>query len=94
MSKSSVLGNLEVETDYIVSVIAINECGVESQPSNITVRIDMNGMLCTACVHMYCNSILCCGNRDYYGCLASNGCKIIIQSAHSNFSYFNITFPS
>ena len=49
-----VLGNLEVETDYIVSVIAINECGDESQPSNITVRIDMNGMSCSACVIIYC----------------------------------------
>ena len=43
-----------METDYVVSVIAINRCGVESQPSNITVRIDMNGMLCTACVIIYC----------------------------------------
>ena len=91
MSKSSVLRDLEVETDYIVSVIAVNECGDESQPSNITVRIDMNGILCTACVIII---ILWCGNRDYYGCLASNGCKMIIQFAHSNISYFNITFPS
>ena len=40
-----VLRHLEVETDYIVSVTATNECGDESQPSeNITVRIDMPGM--------------------------------------------------
>jgi hypothetical protein len=33
-----------VETDYIVSVTATNECGDESQPSeNISVRIDIPG---------------------------------------------------
>ena len=51
LQKSFVLRHLEVETDYIVSVTATNECGDESQPSeNITVRIDMPG---TYCMHMY-----------------------------------------
>jgi hypothetical protein len=36
--------NLEVETDYIVSVTATNECGDKSQPSeSIIVRIDAQG---------------------------------------------------
>ena len=40
-----VLKDLEVETNYIVSVTSTNKCGDESQPSeNITVRIDMPGM--------------------------------------------------
>ena len=43
--ESFVLRDLEVETDYIVSVTATNECGDESQPSEeITVRIDVPGM--------------------------------------------------
>ena len=43
--KSYILRNLEVETDYIVSVTATNECGDESQPSEeITVRINVPGM--------------------------------------------------
>ena len=45
LQESFVLRYLEVETDYIVSVTATNQCGDESQPSeNITVRIDMPGM--------------------------------------------------
>ena len=43
--KSYILNNLEVETDYTVSVTATNECGDESQPSEeITVRINVPGM--------------------------------------------------
>ena len=42
--ESFVLQDLEVETDYIVSVTATNECSDESQPSEeITVRIDVPG---------------------------------------------------
>ena len=38
---SYTLRNLKVETDYVVSVSAINECGIESPPSEkIIVRID------------------------------------------------------
>ena len=41
MQESFVLRNLEVETDYTISVTATNECGDESQPSeSIIVRID------------------------------------------------------
>ena len=40
------LCDLEVETDYVVSVIAINECGYVSHPSEeIIVRIDMQGTI-------------------------------------------------
>ena len=43
--ESSVLRDLEVDTDYIVSVTATNECDDESQPSEeIIVRIDVPGM--------------------------------------------------
>ena len=39
---SYILCDLEVETDYIVSVTATNECGTESPPSEeIIVRIDV-----------------------------------------------------
>ena len=45
LQESFVLRDLEVETNYTVSVTATNKCGDESQPSeNITVRIDMPGM--------------------------------------------------
>ena len=44
LQKSYILQDLEVETDYIVSVTATNECGDESQPSEcIIVRIDVPG---------------------------------------------------
>ena len=40
------LCDLEVGTDYVVSVTATNECGIESPPSEeITVRIDLQGTL-------------------------------------------------
>ena len=43
---SYTLCDLEVETDYVVSVTATNECGNESPPSeDITVRIDLQGTL-------------------------------------------------
>ena len=43
--ESYTLTDLELETDYTVSVTATNECGVESPPSvDITVRIDIQGM--------------------------------------------------
>ena len=43
--ESFVLRDLEVETNYTVSVTATNECGDESQPSEeITVRINVPGM--------------------------------------------------
>ena len=46
---SYTLRDLEVETDYVVSVTATNECGIESPPSEeITVRIDAPGT-----VYMY-----------------------------------------
>ena len=46
LEKSYVLSDLEVETDYIVSVTATNECGDESQPSeSIIVRIDAQGII-------------------------------------------------
>ena len=39
---SYTLSDLEVETDYVVSVTTTNECGIESSPSEeITVRIDV-----------------------------------------------------
>ena len=42
--ESYTLTDLELETDYTVSVTATNECGVESPPSqDITVRIDIQG---------------------------------------------------
>ena len=45
LQKSYILQDLEVETDYIVSVTATNECGDVSQPSEeIIVRIDVPGM--------------------------------------------------
>ena len=48
---SFTLHDLEVETDYVVSVTATNGCGVESSPSEeITVRIDVQGIM-HACVH-------------------------------------------
>ena len=37
---SYTLMDLQVETDYTVTVTATNECGDESPPSTITVRID------------------------------------------------------
>ena len=41
---SYTLRDLEVETDYVVSVTATNECGIDSPPSEeITVRIDLQG---------------------------------------------------
>ena len=40
---SYTLTGLELETDYTVSVTATNECGEESPPQNITVRIDVQG---------------------------------------------------
>ena len=41
---SHTLRDLEVGTDYVVSVTATNECGIESPPSEeITVRIDLQG---------------------------------------------------
>ena len=43
---SYTLRDLEVGTDYVVSVTAINECGIESPPSEeITVRIDRQGTM-------------------------------------------------
>ena len=44
---SYTLSDLEVETDYVVSVTANNyECSIESPPSEeITVRIDMQGII-------------------------------------------------
>ena len=40
------LHDLEVETDYVVSVTATNECSIESPPSEeITIRIDVQGIL-------------------------------------------------
>ena len=43
---SYTLCDLEVETDYVVSVTAINECGIESPPSEeITVRVDGQGTM-------------------------------------------------
>ena len=38
--ESYTLMDLQVETDYTVTVTATNECGDESPPSTITVRID------------------------------------------------------
>ena len=38
---SYTLMDLQVETDYTVTVTATNECGDESPPSTITVRIDI-----------------------------------------------------
>ena len=50
---SYTLCDLEVGTDYVVSVTAINECGIESPPSEeITVRIDMQGTMYIH-VHVY-----------------------------------------
>ena len=44
--KYFILRNLKVETEYLVSVIAVSQCGKESLPSEvITVRIDMSGIL-------------------------------------------------
>ena len=44
--ESFVLTNLEVETDYTVSVTATNECGDESIPSeSIIVRIQAKGII-------------------------------------------------
>ena len=41
---SYTLHDLEVGIDYVVSVTATNECGIESPPSEeITVRIDLKG---------------------------------------------------
>ena len=40
-SLSYTLMDLQVETDYTVTVTATNECGDESPPSTITVRIDV-----------------------------------------------------
>ena len=41
---SYTLRDLEVETDYVVSVTATNECGIDSPHSKeITVRIDLQG---------------------------------------------------
>ena len=43
---SYTLHDLEVETYYVVSVTATNECGIESPPSEeITVRIDIQGIV-------------------------------------------------
>ena len=43
-----------METDYIVSVTATNECSDESQPSeNISVRIDIPGAVCITYIYMY-----------------------------------------
>ena len=44
--ESYTLTDLELETDYTVSVTATNVCGVESPPSqDITVRIDIQGIV-------------------------------------------------
>ena len=49
---SYTLHDLEVETDYVVSVTATNECGIESPPSEeITVRIDVQGTMYNVHVH-------------------------------------------
>ena len=43
---SFILHDLEVETDYVVSVTATNECGDESPPSEeIITRIDTQGAM-------------------------------------------------
>ena len=43
--KYFILRNLEVETEYLVSVVAVSQCGKESLPSKeIIVRIDMSGI--------------------------------------------------
>ena len=43
---SYTLCDLEVETDYVLSVTATNKCGIESPPSEeITVRIDLQGIM-------------------------------------------------
>ena len=43
--ESYTLTDLDLETDYTVSVTATNECGVQSSPSqDVTVRIDIQGM--------------------------------------------------
>ena len=53
---SYTLHDLEVETDYVVSVTATNECGIESPPSEeITIRIDVPGIYLMS---MYANSVI------------------------------------
>ena len=48
--ESYTLTDLELETDYTVSVTATNECGVESPPSqDITVRINIQGNMVYNC---------------------------------------------
>ena len=55
MQTSYTLHDLEVETDYVVSVTATNECGIESPPSEeITVRIDRQGTM-YMCMYMQCS---------------------------------------
>ena len=34
---------LDVNTDYIVEVTAVNSCGLESEPANVTVNIEARG---------------------------------------------------
>ena len=54
---SYTLRDLEVETDYVVSVTATNECGNESPPSEeITVRIDGQG---TVYIHVQVQFSMC-----------------------------------
>ena len=54
---SYTLHDLEVETDYVVSVTATNECGIESPPSEeITIRIDGQG---TVYMCMCTDNVLC-----------------------------------
>ena len=54
--ESYTLTDLELETDYTVSVTATNECGVESLPSqDITIRIDIQCMI----LYVYNLSGLC-----------------------------------
>ena len=46
ITQTYTLRDLEVETDYVVSVTATNECGIESPPSEeITIRIDLQGTI-------------------------------------------------
>ena len=58
---SYTLRDLEVETDYVVSVTATNECGIESPPSEeITVRIDGQGTMYKVHVHVLCQYVRMC----------------------------------
>ena len=50
-----------METDYIVSVTATNECGDESQASeNIIVRIDIPGTVWITYIHVYIKPLIYC----------------------------------